>query len=346
LVRNRHFRRSLDQTYEAVERQLSAMGAEIFEGGALQVGDGNKPQFMLLRTWDQKKLIASIPWLRFQNWHGGHIYVRPYGESQLTLIDDLKAEAVVRMRAEGFQPAVVVQTSPGNYQAWIKHAEKLDKELGTAVARELAGRFGGDVKAADWRHFGRLAGFRNTKEKYKQVVPMPDYDAWRGQNFHRDLEGCWVDRDGSVYTEERLREIHGGLAPRTLFPFVRVVDASGVIARESERLIATVRDALEQEHAHRVQAQAQFRARAVRQTQGRLKSIDAFRADPRYGGDGTRVDLAYAVYAVAHGADVEDVGASLRSRDLSHKGNEKRQSAYIERTVRKALASVERARGR
>ena len=327
-------------------RQLSAMGAEIFEGGALQVGDGNMPQFMLLRTWDQKKLIASIPWLRFQNWHGSHIYVRPYGQSQLTLIDDLKAEAVVRMRAEGFQPAVVVQTSPGNYQAWIKHAEKLDRELGTAVARELADRFGGDVKAADWRHFGRLAGFRNTKEKYKQVVPVPEYDDWRGQNFHRDLEGRWVDRDGSVYAEGRLREIHGGLATRSWFPFVRVVEASGVIAQGSERLVATVRDALEREHAHRARAQAQFRARAVRQTQGPLKSIDAFRVDPRYGGDGTRVDLAYAVYAVAHGADVEAVRAALRSRDLSHKGNEKRQSDYIQRTVRKALASVERARGR
>ena len=32
-----------------------------------------------------------------------------------------------------------------------------------------------------------------------------------------------------------------------------------------------------------------------------LKSIDAFRADGRYGGDGTRIDLAYAVYALSHG---------------------------------------------
>jgi len=58
------------------------------------------------------------------------------------------------------------------------------------------------------------------------------------------------------------------------------------------------------------------------------------------------VDLAYAVYAVARGADVEEVRTTLRSRDLSHKGNEKRQRDYIERTVRKALASVEQARGR
>ena len=51
------------QDYEAVERKLTAMGAETFEVGALQRGDGDQPQFMLLRTWDQKKVIESIPWL-------------------------------------------------------------------------------------------------------------------------------------------------------------------------------------------------------------------------------------------------------------------------------------------
>ena len=180
-----------DKTYEAVERQLTAMGADLFEVGALQRGDGDKPQFMLLRTWDQKKVIESmlaprtrlpfVPWLWYQNWHESHIYVRPKGESSLTLIDDLKLSAVARMRQEGFRPAAVVQTSPGNYQAWIKHPTRLDRELGTAVARELATRFGGDVKAADWRHLGRLAGFRNTKARYRQVIPVPDYDAWRAQ---------------------------------------------------------------------------------------------------------------------------------------------------------------------
>jgi hypothetical protein len=335
-----------DKTYDAVERQLTAMGTDLFEVGALQRGRGDQPQFMLLRTWDQKTVIQSIPWLRYQNWHESHIYVRPKGESSLTLVDDLKVSAVARMRQEGFQPAAVVQTSPGNYQVWIKHATRLERELGTAVARELAIRFGGDVKAADWRHFGRLAGFRNTKGRYRQVVPVPGYDAWRGQNFHRDLEGCWVGRAGSVYTEQRLREIHGGLTPRTLFPFVRLVEASGLIARESDRLLATVRAGLERERTERARAQARFRAPVAMQNWGPLKGIEAFRADARYGGDGTRVDLAYAVYALAHGAGVEEVRAALGSRDLSHKGCAKRQSDYIERTVRKALVSVEQARGR
>ena len=103
---------------------------------------------------------------------------------------------------------------------------------------------------------------------------------------------------------------------------------------------------IKRERADQARARAHFMAQAAGQNGRPSKGIEAFRSDPRYGGDGTRVDLAYAVYAVARGADVEDVRATLCSRDLSHKGNEKRQSDYIERTVRKALASVERARGR
>ena len=345
-VYNSVFGRARDKTYEAVERQLSAMGMERFEIGALQRGEGDKPHFMLLRVWDKQTVIESIPWLRYQNWHQSHIFVRPCGESNLTLVDDLKADAVAQMWREGLQPAVVVQTSPANHQVWIKHPSKFDKELGTAVARALAGRFGGDVKAADWRHFGRLAGFRNTKEKYRQIVAVPEYDEWRAQRFHRDLEGRWLDREGNVYIEERLRDMHAALSPAARFPFVRLVDASGVVARESERFVASVRVRLEQERADRLRVQAQFQAQARPQQNGRLKGIEAFRKDPRYDGDGTRVDLAYAVYAVAHGVDLESVKEALRSRDLSHKGNERRQSDYVERTVKKAVASLEQGRGR
>ena len=345
-VYNKGFSGAPDKTYEAVERQLAAMGADFFEVGALQRGEGDQPQFMLLRTWDRQRLIESIPWLRYQNWHESHIFVRPKGESNLTLVDDLRAQAIVRMRQEGLQPATVVQTSPGNYQAWVKHAGYLDKELSTAVARALAERFGGDVKAAAWRHFGRLAGFRNTKGKYKQVVAVPEYDDWRGQYFHLDLEGRWLDRDGHVYTEERLRELHANLSPKVRFPYVRLVEASGVIAPESARLLATLTDRLKQERAERARAQAYFQAAARHQSEGPLKGIEVFRADPRYGGDGTRVDLAYAVYAVARGVDVEDVRVALRSRDLTHKGTAKRQRDYIERTVKKALATVGQGRER
>ena len=75
-----------------------------------------------------------------------------------------------------------------------------------------------------------------------------------------------------------------------------------------------------------------------------LKSIDVFRADVRYGGDGTRIDLAYAVYALSHGASVDQVERMIQSRDLSHKGNQRRQEDYLARTIKKALGTMERGR--
>src|SRR5216684_2776499 len=58
----------------------------------------------------------TIKWLRHENAKGAHIYVRPAGAHCLSLIDDLSAEAIDRMKAEGFEPAVVVETSTNNFQ--------------------------------------------------------------------------------------------------------------------------------------------------------------------------------------------------------------------------------------
>jgi hypothetical protein len=114
---------------------------------------------MLLRVWDQDTLLRSVPWLQTQNHDGRHIFIRPKGEHNLSMVDDLTADAVAALDREGFHPAVVVETSPSNFQAWLKHPEQLDRQLSTATARALAERFRGDAGAADWRHFGRLSGF-------------------------------------------------------------------------------------------------------------------------------------------------------------------------------------------
>jgi len=116
---------------------------------------------MLLRTWDAETIHRSIPWLRARNAGGAAIYIRPHGEHHLSLVDDLSAQAVQQMKGSGFEPTLVVETSPGNFQAWLNHGRILDKKTSTAAARVLAERFGGDPGAADWRHFGRLAGFAN-----------------------------------------------------------------------------------------------------------------------------------------------------------------------------------------
>ncbi len=284
--------------------QIAAMGCELFEIGLFKPDAIEGEAIMVPRVWDREALVRSIPWLRHENLSARNIYVRPKGEHQLSLVDDLSAEAVTIMKRSGFAPTLIVETSPGNFQAWVKHPERLDKEMGTAAARELAQRFGGDTKAADWRHFGRLAGFTNRKSKYRN-------------------------------------------AATGLYPFVKVIEASGEIYPAANTFIRDVRTGVEERrHAEELRRSAIASKHHRQQITGPLKSIDTFRSDPRYAGDGSRIDLAYALYAFSRGADQSHVEAAIASRDLSHKGTERRQKDYIARTIRKALATVERGHGR
>lgn len=73
------------------------------------------------------------------------------------------------MRVDGHQPCVVLQTSPGHLQVWIQvSAVCLEPATASAIARQLAHTYGGDLASADWRHLGRLAGFTNQKPLRRQ----------------------------------------------------------------------------------------------------------------------------------------------------------------------------------
>jgi aromatic ring-cleaving dioxygenase len=177
------------RTTIAVRQQVTAMDSELFEVGLFKPDPGPAESVMFPRVWDAETMVKSVPWLCHQNCEGRNIYIRPQGEHDLSMVDDLTADAVSAMKETGFNPAVIVETSPDNFQAWLKHPERLSREVSTAVARALAEKFGGDRGAADWRNFGRLAGFTNRKAKY--------YDPSTGlYPFVRSIEAV-----GAVYPE-------------------------------------------------------------------------------------------------------------------------------------------------
>jgi len=130
-----------------------------------------------------------------------------------------------------------------------------------------------------------------------------------------------------------------------MFPFVRLIESSGIVYREAGKFVDSIREQCAREQDARNKRDAAFASIPV--SRGADESIELFRQNPAYGGDGTRVDLAYALYALSRGVRPEDVGAAIRGRDLSHKGSERRQEDYVERTIRKALAlQRSQARGR
>ncbi len=155
-----------DRTTAAVRAQFAGMGAERYDVG---VYDRRNDAMLLRREWTPAQVEASVGWFKVMNAQGRDIYIRPSGSSGLYIVDDVPAGTVERMRAEGYAPAAVVETSPGNHQAWVRVSDApLSQGEGTAVARALAARFGGDMSSANWRHMGRLAGFTNRKEEHRQ----------------------------------------------------------------------------------------------------------------------------------------------------------------------------------
>jgi RepB DNA-primase N-terminal domain len=280
---------SIAITRDMVSRQLTAMSCAIFEIGVLR----RRGRMQLREGWTSQQIEAAIRWLRHENARGAEIFVRPHGVHNLTLIDDVNVTAIAQMKKSGFEPAAILETSPANFQVWLNHGRVLDCDLSTLAAKELTGRFGGDRSSADWRHFGRLAGFTNQKKNRRLPNGLAPY--------------------------VRLHEARG-----------RTYSAASVFLEHVEALNAEARA----ERAKRFPVSANHSNRSIR-------SLHEFHRDPKYGGDLHRADMAWADYAASRGMAAEEIEREiLRARDLSKKGQRRRQIAYAERTTIKAMAGI------
>jgi RepB DNA-primase from phage plasmid len=188
--------KSSERTARAVATQVSGMGCTSYEIGVLDAGQGQ----MLLRPWTVAELEHGLPWLKRANAQGHDIYIRPEGSAGLILLDDLDAAAIGHLKHDGLAPAVVVETSPRNYQAWLRVSlEPIAPDQATMVARILAERYGGDLASADWRHFGRLAGFTNRKPKRRQRGGTPPFV------LVREAPGVAAERGAQLLIEAAVR---------------------------------------------------------------------------------------------------------------------------------------------
>ena len=148
-----------DRTFVAVWRQLKALGVDHYEIGILDA-----EAQMQIHVWSLPRVIKTIKWLKFHNLNGAHIYMRPKDNGGLVLLDDATQAIVQRLKDDGLNPACVVETSPLNFQVWIRFQKSnLDNAEATTIAQYLADHYGTDAGAASWRQFGRLGGFTNSK---------------------------------------------------------------------------------------------------------------------------------------------------------------------------------------
>jgi len=272
-----------------VRAQLRAMSCGRFDLGIRR----DAGEMILREGQGAPEIEATIRWLRHENAKGAHIYIRPAGTHSLSLIDDLTADAIERMRADGFEPAVVVETSPNNFQAWLNHGQVLEAAMSTRAAKALVERFGGDPASADWRHFGRLAGFTNPK---------------------------------------RERQLPSGMRP-----FARLRSAKGRFYSRAAEFLARVSED-EQHQRETVKGERPHTTQRRRTERVGVKALKEFHDDAIYAGDLHRADMAWAKHAAGCGLTLGQIKAELlNGRDLSKKGDHKRQVEYVTRTAEKAL---------
>ena len=159
-----------DRTRTAIQRQLKGMGLELFEISIIR-GDEHRS----VNAWTPAEILDRLPSIKRANLAGAHIYVRGPRDRDhdLILLDDLDRFTPERMKAAGHDPAVVIETSPGNVQAWIRLGVACSASIRHEVSRDLAQLYGGDPGAIDPHQSGRLAGFTNRKIEYKTAKGFP-----------------------------------------------------------------------------------------------------------------------------------------------------------------------------
>ena len=205
----------MDRTESTVRNMLNAIEAPLYDVGVLS----DRGMLPGLDGISGAAVTERLSLLKFRNARGSHIYIRPSGEHRYTALDDLSEISLNRLIADGFSPCAVVETSAGNFQAWLKHPVVFPKLLGTFAAQTLATRYDADPSAADWRRFGRLPGFTNCKPKYKKpdgLFPFVRLKSHSGEQYPK--AESFVEEITKLYEareqEREARRLQASLSPQ------------------------------------------------------------------------------------------------------------------------------------
>ncbi len=120
----------MDRTESIVRNMLGAIEAPLYDVGVLS----DRGMLPGLDAIPASAVLERLPLLKYRNVRGSHIYIRPSGEHRFTVLDDLDEASLARLSADGFNPCAVVETSAGNFQAWLRRATVFPKLLGTFAA--------------------------------------------------------------------------------------------------------------------------------------------------------------------------------------------------------------------
>lgn len=232
--------------------------------------------------WSIDPAIDCIGYLKAMNARGYHIFMKPAYEARFLLLDDLSAEQLEGQKENGNfrQGRLIVETSPDNFQVWIK----AHRNISNPEKRYWIRQVHADPACDPNLRWGRCPGFRNRKEKYKQ----PD-----GRFPLARL--IWVDWRN-----------------RAVVPNITLTMVSNKIPRSTVRPLY------------------------IHPKAGPIRREDYAR------GDASATDFAYVLALLRRGASRDEITRRLLGEriDWTHHQGERRQSAYIQRTINKATEII------
>ena len=163
---------------EDFRRYADAVNAERYRVTCIKMDDdGWKKTFILdkkggmTRGFSPDELEAHMPeMLRFQR-RGENIYYTPLSDDRHhILIDDMTRDSLKCLQEDGFRPAVILESSPGNYQCLLtipKLGTEHDRDVGNRITERLNREYG-DKKLCGCIHPHRAPGFENRKPKHRR----------------------------------------------------------------------------------------------------------------------------------------------------------------------------------
>lgn len=164
-------------TTRAVKAAIGALGVPLDIGIVFPPRPGKERGYgqWTNRDLSPTAIMAMLPRAAAANAKGGNIYMRlgpsvKAGHPGIVMLDDLTEIAVDHLSRDGFEPCLVVETSPGNFQAWIRLVGKgtIPYAIMGLATKQLAQDYGADERAVSPRQPGRLPGFTNRKPRHQR----------------------------------------------------------------------------------------------------------------------------------------------------------------------------------
>lgn len=117
------------------------------------------------RARDKDEVLNSAAWAWVMNQQKNHgVHIRPARgyDCGCVFLDDVPIDGAGKIAKK--YAALVIETSQENCQLWIATTEQLTESSRKVVQKAIAEKIGADAKGISGEHFGRAAGYKNTKQ--------------------------------------------------------------------------------------------------------------------------------------------------------------------------------------